>query len=194
MNDLRKPLLVFDLDETLLHCQEQDFREAEVTTEYGYVAIRPGVSEMLDGLSGHYDFMIWSNNGRPYIDTMLQLFWPDRHGLIDVFTSSESSLLERQGMGVPHFKETRKVAKRHPQYHLDRILGVDDNAGVYRRNYGNLVSVTPFEGPYDEEMAKLQNFLASISGQDNLRKLEKRYWRSSSSLDKFERAESHLII
>lgn len=178
MPELSRPLLVFDLDETLLHCQEKDFIDAETTTRYGFVAIRPGVEQMLDGLAEHYDFMIWSNNGTPYIETMLGLFWPERHKLIDIFTSSDSGILGRDGMGVPHFKETRKVAKRHPKYQLDRILGIDDNVGVYKRNYGNLVSVAPFTGPFDDETSKLKDFLVSIAGTENMRKLEKRYWRA----------------
>jgi len=178
MTNTARPLLVFDLDETLLHCQEQDFRDAEYTTEFGFVALRPGIDEMLDQLAEHYDFMIWSNNGRPYIDKMLGLAWPEQHKLVDIFTSSDSGVLARDGMGVPFFKETRKVAKRHPQYHLDRILGVDDNQGVYRRNYGNLVSVTPFTGPFCDELERLSRYLEKIASVENLRKLEKRYWRT----------------
>lgn len=172
-----KPLLVFDLDETLLHCQETDFREAEHTTDFGFVAIRPGVDELLGRLQDHYDFMIWSNNGKPYIDRMLGLFWPEQHKLVDIFTSSDSTILARDGMGVPFYKETKKIAKRHKSYDLDRILGIDDNVGVYRKNYGNLVAVTPFIGAYDEELSRLGDFLLHISPEPNLRKLEKRYWR-----------------
>lgn len=179
MPDQSKPLLIFDLDETLMHCEEKDFREAEHSTEYGFVAVRPGVDEMLDQLASHYDFMIWSNNGRPYIDRLLGLLWPAHHKLIDIFTSSDSGRLVRDAMAVPFFKETRKVIKRHPQYDLNRALGVDDNVGVYRRNYGNLVQVTPFTGPYNDELARLSKFLLSIADEPDLRKIEKRYWRSS---------------
>lgn len=178
MPDQNRPLLVFDLDETLMHCQDDDFREAEYTTEYGFVAVRNGVDDMLDTLADHYDFLIWSNNGRPYIDAMLKLVWPERHKLIDVFTSAEATVVGVQGIGVPFFKETRKVAKRHSQYPLDRILGVDDRPAVYSRNYGNLVAVSPFTGAYDEELLKLTGFLVQIANKDNLRKIEKRYWRT----------------
>lgn len=185
-----RPLIVFDLDETLLHCQEKDFREAEYTTEYGYVAIRNGVDEMLDGLAGQYDFMIWSNNGRPYIDAMLKLVWPERHALVDVFTSSESTIVGRDGMGIPFYKETRKVAKRHPEYDLNRILGIDDKPAVYSRNYGNLVCVSEFVGPFDQELVQLRTFLESIAGNDNLRKLEKRYWKSGIKPDRHNETPS----
>jgi TFIIF-interacting CTD phosphatase-like protein len=178
MPDQNRPLLVFDLDETLMHGQDDDFREAEYTTEYGFVAVRNGVDEMLDTLANHYDFMIWSNNGRPYIDAMLKLVWPERHTLIDVFTSAEATVVGREGIGLPFFKETRKVAKRHSQYPLDRILGIDDRPAVYSRNYGNLVAVSPFTGAYDEELLKLTGFLIQIADKDNLRKIEKRYWRT----------------
>lgn len=179
MPDLNKPLLVFDLDETLMHCQDTDFRDAEYTTEYGFVAVRNGVDEMLDTLASHYDFMIWSNNGRAYINDILKLAWPERHSLIDVFTSAEATVVGVEGIGVPFFKETRKVAKRHPQYSLDRIIGIDDRPAVYRRNYGNLVAVSPFTGAYDEELLKLSGFLVQIANKDNFRKIEKRYWRTS---------------
>lgn len=182
MNHSSRPLLVFDLDETLIHCQNKDFRESEHTTPHGFVAIRHGVEEMLDGLAEHYDFMIWSNSGRPYIDDMLKLFWPTQHSLIDIFTSAESIVIGVDGMGVPFLKETRKVANRHRQYRLDRILGVDDKPNVYQRNFGNLIAVSPFLGGYDEQLLQLTNFLIKIAGKDNLRKIEKRYWRTEKAV------------
>jgi hypothetical protein len=158
MNHSSRPLLVFDLDETLIHCQNKDFRESEHTTPHGFVAIRHGVEEMLDGLAEHYDFMI------------------------DIFTSAESIVIVVDGMGVPFLKETRKVANRHRQYRLDRILGVDDKPNVYQRNFGNLIAVSPFLGGYDEQLLQLTNFLIKIVGKDNLRKIEKRYWRTERAV------------
>jgi RNA polymerase II subunit A small phosphatase-like protein len=178
MPEQNKPLLIFDLDETLMHGRDTDFREAEHTTEYGFVAVRNGVDDMLDTLADHYDFLIWSNNGRPYIDAMLKLVWPERHPLVDIFTSAEATVIGMDGIGIPFYKETRKVAKRHPQYSIDRILAVDDRPAVYRRNYGNLVAIAPFTGGYDEHLLHLAEFLIKIASKENLRKIEKRYWRS----------------
>lgn len=175
-------LLVLDLDETLIHAKENPFAGAEIFTGEFHISVRPGLEAFLRRVSAHYDLMVWSNNGLPYINDVLTHAWPDASlALIDIFTSHECARLARDGMSTPHFKTIKSVVKRHPQYSIDRILAIDDKPEVYARNYGNLVAVSPFRGSPDNELELLGLYLNTIAGAESLRAIEKRGWRSTAT-------------
>jgi len=56
---------------------------------------------------------------------------------------------------------------------------VDDSARKHERNYGNLVTVRPFEGdPADDELVHLERYLLALADVPNVRAIEKRGWRN----------------
>ena len=77
-----------------------------------------------------------------------------------------------------HFiKDLSKIKKK---YNLDRVLMADDLKVSLQRNYGNLVHVTPFRGDIeDTHLLSLKEYLISIKQEENLRKIEKRYWKDN---------------
>ncbi len=178
MNTQKKPLLVLDLDNTLIYCHEKPYREAQLTTSHGHVSFRDGLIEFINAVSVDYDLMVWSNSGPEYVKDMLSLFWPKEIPLIDVFFSTDSRMKVSEGMGFPFFKDMKVICKRHPQYSTTRIVGIDDKPETYSANYGNLIAVRPFMGEPDNELQSLSVFLKDLSQKDNFRKVEKRYWRS----------------
>ena len=55
---------------------------------------------------------------------------------------------------------------------------IDDSPEKLRRQYGNLLRVSPFEGDDDDrELADILPFLDWIRTQEDFRKIEKRNWR-----------------
>lgn len=178
MNLLPKPLLVLDLDETLIHCKSTPFREAQHSNNQGFVCVRDGLDEFLNKVNEHYDMMVWSNSGPEYVHTMLALIWPEDITLVDIFTSAESSRKIKEGLGFPFFKDVKTILKKHPGYSKNRILALDDKPEVWSRNYGNLVSVSPFHGQPDTELEKAAHYLSCIRDVPDLRALEKRYWKN----------------
>lgn len=177
MSQFSRPLVVFDLDETLIYCNEKPYRDAQITTRHGHLSIRDGLEDMLEKVSDVYDIMVWSTSGKEYIDDMLTIIWPSHIPLVDVFTSAECGIKSFENVGVPHYKDMRKIIKKHPCYTLDRIAGVDDTPDKYKRNFGNLVSVSRFTGAQDNELTRLGDYLVTLSLASSIRKVEKRYWR-----------------
>lgn len=175
-----RPLLVIDLDETILCCRDTPPCAHAIPTAMGHVIPRPGLGHFLDKVSQHYDMMIWSRNGTEYIHLMLETVWPKHIQLIDVFDQSHCSRLVRDGMSEPMFKDMKKVAKKHKQYEIRRMIGIDDLPLAYKRNYGNLVKVTAYKGGPDDELQRLSEFLIELSKHEDMRKVEKRYWRKPS--------------
>ncbi len=67
--------------------------------------------------------------------------------------------------------------KKHG-FKLEQIIGVDDTASKYARNYGNLVLAREFIGdPSDDELLHLIRYLEMLDAEPNIRAVEKRRWR-----------------
>ncbi|WP_338924150.1 HAD family hydrolase (plasmid) [Pseudomonas silesiensis] len=172
-----KRLLVLDMDQTLIHADEKPFELAQARTANYHLAIRPGLVDMLDRLQPHYDFLLWSNSGLPYIHEMLNAFWPEQFQLVGILSQADCGKIVREGQATPHFKNVKTLRARFPQYRREDIVGIDDKPEVYANNYGNLIQVAPYRGGSDFELGQLTDYLLSISSCPNLSKLEKRGWK-----------------
>lgn len=178
---MNRNLLVLDLDETLIHANRRSFEGAELFTGEFYIAVRPGLEQFLRAVSKQYDLLVWSNNGMDYINQVLDHTWPDQSlRLVDIFSSAQCGGLVKNGQKTPYYKDLKKVAKLHPVYSIDRIVGIDNLPDIYSQCYGNLIAVESFTGKPDNELELLTTYLLSIAEAPSLRKLEKRGWRSTA--------------
>jgi TFIIF-interacting CTD phosphatase-like protein len=166
------------MDQTLIHADEKPFVHAQTKVGEYHLAIRPGLVDMLDRLQPHYDFVLWSNSGLPYIHEMLDAFWPEQFPLTGILSRADCSKLVMHGQGEPHFKDVKTIRARFPQYRREDIVGIDDKPEVYAHNYGNLIRVAPYRGESDYELEQLTDYLVHISSCQNLSKLEKRGWKA----------------
>ena len=74
-------------------------------------------------------------------------------------------------------KNIKKVKRKG--YRLESIIAVDDTAQKWERSYGNLVRVNPFEGEEtDDELKYLLLYLDQLRYEENIRSVEKRFWRN----------------
>lgn len=56
---------------------------------------------------------------------------------------------------------------------------MDDTPQKWERSYGNLVRVKPFEGEEtDDELKYLLLYLDQLRYEENIRSVEKRFWRN----------------
>lgn len=62
-------------------------------------------------------------------------------------------------------------------YDLARVVVIEDSPEKHGRNHGNLIRVTPFEGVPDDELAMLPDYLDWLTGQPNVRSVDKRGWQ-----------------
>ncbi len=171
-------MLVLDLDETLWH---------GVQVPGGLtLLLRPHLAEFLTAVSTAYDLAIWTAATE---DWMLE-------GLAELRTATgfdlpasafflwhrERCTFRRNAEGGYSFcKPARKFKARWIRecYPPERILVVDDWAENYACGYGHLVRVSEWRGEEgDDELRRLAPYLLSIAGEPDLRRLEKRGWRS----------------
>ena len=73
-------------------------------------------------------------------------------------------------------KDLSKV--RRLGFELERILIVDDSPEKLAKHYGNHIQVAPFTGDEsDHELRDLLPFLDFLRTAENVRRIEKRFWR-----------------
>ena len=79
-----------------------------------------------------------------------------------------------------HLKNLGKLKRRG--HRLENVIAIDDSPEKLGRHYGNLLPVSPFIGDLsDTELRDVQPFLLYLAEQENVRRIEKRGWRSFGS-------------
>ncbi|MBL8873052.1 MAG: HAD family hydrolase [Planctomycetaceae bacterium] len=178
-NFASKPLLILDLDETLIHGSERKLhREADFRVGPFYLYKRPHLGQFLTSVNSVYDVAIWSSASEDYVSGIARHLMP----MVGVwkFVWSRARCVQRLNpdtLEYDYIKDLRKV--RRLGFNLNRTLIVDDTPRKVCRNYGNAIYVSPFEGSdADDELIALERFIVSLHSASNFRKLEKRGWRS----------------
>jgi len=182
-------LLVLDLDETLIHASETALhRPADFTLFDYHVYKRPHLAEFLDACARWFELAVWSSGSDDYVEEIVATIFPDPKRLHFTWGRSRTTLGPAARAGHDGFhaalqdrhylKPLTKIVRRG-RWPLERILIVDDTPEKCARNYGNAVYVKPFEGDErDDELRRLAPYLVSLKDCPNVRRVEKRHWRS----------------
>ena len=174
-----RPLLILDLDETLIHGAESRLhRDADFMVGPFHIYKRPHLESFFDSIVPHFDVAIWSSASPDYVDGIASALaqfvakWQ--------FVWSRIRCVQRMDpemMTTIFIKDLRKVKRRG--YDLDRVLMVDDTRHKVSRNYGNAIYIPPYEGVEDDaELPQLAKYVNSLRYEPNFRKIEKRGWRT----------------
>ncbi|MCC9642260.1 HAD family hydrolase [Rhodopirellula sp. JC740] len=176
---MTRPLLILDLDETLIHGAESRLqRDADFMVGPFHIYKRPHLESFFDSIVQHFDVAIWSSASEDYvagIAFVLSKYVPDWQ-----FVWSRTRCVQRtdpEMMTTIFIKDLRKVKRRG--YELDRVLMVDDTRHKVSRNYGNAIYIPAYEGEDDDaELPQLAKYVKSLLHEPNFRRIEKRGWRT----------------
>lgn len=142
----QRQLIVFDLDETLVHASTADLDQAIAFTFPPYfVYQRPFVAEMLEELAADYDLAVWSSSSREYVDAVVAQVFGARYPV--KFAWSVERCVQRvdiKSNSYVYIKDLRKIQGQG--YTLDQITIVDDSPEKIARQQGNHVMIKPYLG------------------------------------------------
>lgn len=179
----QRPLLVLDLDETLVHAEEKGKpflpgRSPDFTTSDYVVYKRPHLDEFLSRMWKLYDLAVWSAAGTLYVNRVVEVIFEGQKQLAFVFSGTRSTRrFDHDDHQEYYIKDLKKVRKRG--FDLRRVLIADDLELNAQRNYGNAIYVKEFNGELDDnELLLLADYLEQLADKPNFRTIEKRYWRS----------------
>jgi RNA polymerase II subunit A small phosphatase-like protein len=192
---MQKPLLILDLDETLLHATRKAVEGVEADAQWaGYnIYLRPHLNSFFQGLLPYYQFAIWSSGSDDYVKVAVRKLLSIKIPFLFIWGRSKCTYrrssyftddfyYSNEGFYDPYkdyeyYKILKKVKKAY-QIPLERMLIVDNTPEKLKFNYGNAIYIKDFEGdPKDEELNKLSQYLFKIKDHKNYRSFEKRFWK-----------------
>lgn len=172
-------LLILDLDETLIHARNE-LLEHEAHFHVGSYGVykRPYLDEFLSFCREHFKVAAWTSSSEDYACEVVENIFGNKYTLSFVWARNRCTI-EYVPEQQTHIwsKNIKKVKEKG--YALERVIAVDDTPEKHKRSYGNLVAVQPFEGDVDDcELKLLVPYLRSLRSSQNIRRVEKRFWRS----------------
>ena len=161
---------MFDLDETLIHCNESVLLPHDLKisirfsngerTEAG-INIRPGATELLALLKGKYEVIVFTASQSCYANEILDYLDPEGD-LIQHRLYREHCHISSEGYFV---KDLRILGRS-----LRDVLLVDNAAYSYAYQLDNGVPILPyFSGRNDFELDALGAYLVGLLGEGELR-------------------------
>lgn len=175
-----KKLLILDLDETLIHASkvklpiEEDFKYEDY-----FIYKRPNLDFFLNEISKNYILGIWSSASDDYVKDIVEQIKPLYINFQVIWGRSKCSL-KRDYTFDEYFYEKRIDKLKKQGFLLEKVLIIDDTPEKARTNYGNAIYVKEFKGDIeDNELVFLEKYLQELIDVENVRNVEKRFWRKA---------------
>ncbi|MFA7336838.1 MAG: HAD family hydrolase [Candidatus Obscuribacterales bacterium] len=177
---LLRPLLILDIDETLIHGREEPLaRPCEFLAGHYHIYERPHLGPFLKSVSELYDLACWSSATHDYLEIVVNTITKDLAAPL-LFVWDRSRCTRRTDFTLQeeyYLKDLQKIKKKG--YNLERVLILEDEPRKVNRHFGNAIFVKPYVGALnDDELPKLASYLKSIASVPNFRDIEKRNWRT----------------
>jgi len=186
----QKKLLIFDMDETLIHCvddvEKQDsdiileikFPDVdEDETVYAGINVRPHIIDCLKEASQHYQVIVFTASHQVYADAILDFIDPDgsliqhrlyRHNCI--LTTSECSPSSNSACSGSAFYVKDLRIFQNSGFSLEDIVIVDNSVYSFAFHIDNGIPIVPFyDDKDDEEMLHLMYYLNCLADVEDVR-------------------------
>ncbi|MBL8471859.1 MAG: HAD family hydrolase [Rhodocyclaceae bacterium] len=175
---MQKPLLVLDLDETLMHAsmyglpRTLDFRIGP----YGALK-RPYVAEFIEFCLEYFEVAVWTSSSETYAQIAVKELFPSPDRLAFLWSREHCGMEMRNGgLEVAWIKNLQRVEEQG--YALARMIAIDDSPEKYCYQPENLLPCAPFYGdPADHELLDLADYLDAARREGDLRRLELAHWK-----------------
>lgn len=179
-----KPVLVLDLDETLVHCCNYDKRPQMADTVLTamsslgrpmiiYLNVRPHTSEFLKRASNHFKIVVFTSSELDYATAVCRHLDPANQYFSGLY-SREYCLRTEKGFLV---KDLRIISGSD----TSNIFLVDNLVQSFSAQIDNGIPIVPFTlEKNDSELLKLADFLDRLRIQVDKRRFIKKYFKMSS--------------
>lgn len=176
-------LLILDVDETLVHAKACEFEQQSDFVLFNLcVYKRPYLDEFLLEAERHFDLGIWSSGTNDYVKGIVIRIFP-KPGQLKFIWDRSKCIESRKGGGwidekeIYYVKDLDKLAEEG--FRKEKILIVDDDPRTAEGNVENAIFVKEFTGDQaDRELLYLKEYLTTLVNVEDVRKIEKRTWRS----------------
>lgn len=177
-----KPLLILDLDGTLIHFisrieKIEDHHEVAIEVpKEGVLCKRPYAVAFITEISKWYDIGIWTAASKDYADIAVKTLFPKPENVFPVFVYSREKCkqkhipIERESLwetsrmaATMTIKPLVKMWKKFPMYNRYNTIIVDDTKETFIDNPVNAIHVTRWTGQSeDSELMTLYSYLKKL--------------------------------
>lgn len=173
-----RPLLILDLDETLIHGSEESLgRACDLRFDRFYVYFRPGLETFLNVIASNYELAVWSSATSGYVEEIVRALPAGPLDLRFVWSRDRCTRRFDPTLHDEYFLKDLKKVKRLG-FDLARVLILEDEPRKVWRHYGNAIYLRPYLGAEaDDELPRLALYLEKIVDETDFRVMEKRFWR-----------------
>lgn len=172
-------LIVLDIDETLLYAVQNKLeRDEDFKMGSYFIYKRPYLDHFLTLLARDFKLAIWSSADDVYVKQLVERIKP-AHITFEFVWGRSRTTKKRKSVTDDYYFVKRLSKIKQKGFKLERTLIIDDTAEKSMLNYGNAVQVAEFTGdPVDDELLQLSNYLQTLKDAENVRIIEKRFWRN----------------
>lgn len=160
----RVRLIVFDLDETLVHATEAPLLHAH-TLQVGpyFVYVRPFASDLIEFCASHFDIAVWSSSSERYVEAVTAALFGTNFPLAFFWAVSKCvQKVDPRSNGYVYIKDLRKAMKHG--YALDEIIMIDDSPEKLQRQPARHLCLPAFQGdPLDTELRNVIERIKSMA-------------------------------
>lgn len=158
-------LIVFDLDETLVHATEVVLPcpHAFQIGPY-FVYVRPFAADLIRFCASHFEIAVWSSSSERYVETVTsQLFGTSFPVTFSWAISKCVQKVDAKSNGYVYIKDLRKALKYG--YAADEIIMIDDSPEKIQRQPTRHLCLPAFTGdPLDNELLGVIERVKAMAG------------------------------
>lgn len=175
-----KRLAVFDLDETLVHCQVKNIKNPQSIIEVTLpskqkgkigVNVRPNWEKALDLIKDHYIIVIYSASHQSYADAVLDYMDPGKKYFPYRLYRNNCSIVKMDGKEI-YIKDLNIFQG----IDLKDVLMIDNSVLSFAFHLDNGIPIVPYyDSETDVELVFLAYYLNSILSYDDLRKANQQF-------------------
>jgi len=179
ISDDTRPLLVLDIDQTLLFASITPLAKPyDYQAERTWIYKRPYVDAFLHFCMAYFQVGVWTSARASFAE---EIFSQVFTYLPLVFIHNEKHCLVRQDIDGRSISIKPLAQLSQYGFELSRILMIDDSVEKHGMNSANLILVRPYYAIYeDNELFLLVHYLDSIKQQVNFLRLNNLHWRQAS--------------
>ncbi len=168
MIETKKALVIFDLDETLIHSSQHRLeREPDFVIERLSVYFRPFARDLIDAVWRKFEIGVWSAGSPLYVDTIVKTIFPEAVKPLFVWNRDHCTKhFERSYFQALFLKDLNKTLDFG--YTLANTLIIEDDPVKVRDFPTNAIIVKQYFGDNeDDELSNLARFIDGLNGHDN---------------------------
>nr|WP_315467375.1 HAD family hydrolase [uncultured Undibacterium sp.] len=143
-------LIIFDLDETLVHATETKLSyEPDFVVEPYFIYLRPYVHELLKFTANRFDIAVWSSSSQKYVMEVTRRIFGETYPLKFAWSVEKCvQKVDAKTNSYVYVKDLRKVQSQG--YIVENITIVDDSPEKIVRQPRNHLLVKPYQGECDD--------------------------------------------